>query len=1624
MPQTSFQIESPSPATSSRERAGAVRVLIALAVCASVASAVSGVRSGGWVHADPLSIDSNGSSTLILAAPSTAGVSAEVGARPFGGGSIESVERYVPAMGVSTLDLGSELALSPGIISLSADGDGPLAALGRTYWPEAGGALTTHGAPGASTDLILPLAEYFRRGLTTYVAILNTDTGSSATVEVSAIKTQESRIGASGELTIPAGASAGFWLGEGPLRDLSEDWVGAITIRSDRPVAAIAWVSDEDGGPAVFDVLAVPLDRAASEWHLPTIRSRRTIGDGVGPSASSRIAIANPSDRIAVLVTADLVGRAGACAGSTFTSATKTVRAGSMIVMDLGPDPDRADYAFEVPADCEGSVRVYTSLGEVVVSEVEETWQGVGRRVGASGAPAHPSDRPVSHVLAPWRLSGGDAPQHGRELSAVNASAADVTIAVRLHAADGSVEACSDCSASLGPMESVLWTDDELMLSNGEAPESVELVADGPIAAVVDDRADDLSGDHARFAVPAIDGGASVSGVEHHPLLLANARLAVAPRAPTPTPYPTPTPFPTVDPGPGPGPRPTSPPRPTVPMTPPTAIPSRTPSPTPTEVPTEVPLGDIVLQNLDSTARSLNLELIAGDGSTAARVDRPGVAASAAGVVDISTLADRLGAEPHGGIAGGATDLGALVINRAARGAIAAYMAPAVAETVIIPAAYVDFGGRTTAFGVQNASADRVVRVDVELVPYGRESFTRRATIELPPGANRTYRLGVSTDFVAVPAPPEGFSGWLRLVADGPIAAAADVTRSDRPRAAWTVRGAAVGEASDRHLVPAVHAGSDGLTTSLHLFNPGVDAIEAQIEYRGASAACPDVSTSSAPVSVPGFTGVVVLPPEDGSLSAAGCSAVAEVAADGALIVDAAIHRADEDASAGFPAVAESSAAGRVALPRVALDDAGTWSRIFVANTDPSAVEVDVRLFDAGGGALACGAACTLNVPGRGGAVLDLAGLDGLPSGIASAEVLANAPIIVVALDVPTSSDLDLSAYTAVDTSRSAAPRALPLVNWTVRPGFVVGPTPTATPWPTSTIGPTPTPFTRPTIGPAPSPGLPRTATPPGPGFDRPFDIIGAQNLDSAGSAIVGAQLFAERAASADTVAMVPADPWALTAIDGRLGPIAPDRRAAWIMSDRSVAPWAMHGLESGAVFGHLGAAPGRELVVPLLMAGLIDQWSTLVVQGAGDGLGTAGGVARTSVKIEFFAAGSDSTEPSLVIDEVVTAGGFVSVAMTDVVDMIAAADLDTSASHFAARITADGPVAALSVAEHADGWAYDVAGTPIERASERLLIPVIRSNVDRDNSGVLLFNPNPEPATVRMTYQGFAGMCAGRRYPVTAPITIDGMRHRGINYLPGPDHPLPSGCEASMIVESDRPLVGVVNSVTGYNEAVLAYAASAPMEAAEAVGIPRVHVGDFRRTTTLYVMHAGDDGATYKASVTLIDGAGRRMTCELCTLSLEPGATARIDLSAERAFAGFVGSAMIESTGPVIAVAIDKADGMRIDPEGKEVAAGDSAAWRGAPASGPFLPSVKAPQLLPIAVWAWLSGSPDPTPTPFVRPTPSFDPVGVVHLPHVVSNAAGLEPESTAVARPRPTATPPTPTRGVGGSSAESIWP
>ncbi len=1560
-----------------RWRAWVVRVLIAMATCAAVA-VESGPRDDGAAKAESLAIEVEGNSSIILASLSADDGSATVGARPFEGGPVEFIAREVPALRVATADLGAELSLAPDIVSVDADGDGALAVIGRTLWPEAGDALTTHGAAEASTDLIMPLAELFHRGMTTYVAIQNTDSASAATVQVNAVKTQESRISASGEISIPAGGSAGFWLGSATLPDLPEGWRGTLSIRSDRPVAAVAWVSDEDGGPAVFDVPAVPSDSAAPEWYIPTVRSQRPTGGGSSTVASTRIAIANPSDRIAVLVTADLVGRSGICAGSTITSATKTIRSGSMIVMDFGADPDRSDYDFEAPADCEGSVRVYTSLGDVVVTEVEETWNRSGRRTGASGAPAKSTNALGSRLIAPWRLTGSDAPVFGRELAAVNASEAPAAITVKLHADDGSVETCLACTATLGPLGSMVWAADDLLLSNGEAPESVELDADQPIAAVVDDAAGG-SGDRARFEVPMVSPGGEPIALEHHPLLLANAALPVAPRAPTPTPFPTATAFPT-------GPRPSS--VPPGPVTPPTPIPSRTPSPTPTLVPTEIPLGDVVLQNLDAAARALSLEVIAADGSTAARVDLPNVAPSAAGVVDIADLADRLGTEPHGGMADGATNLGALVINSAARGAVAAYAAPSVAETVIIPAAFVDFGGRTTALGVENASSDRTVNVDVELVPYGRESFTRRTTITLPPGANRTYRLGVSTDFVAIPAPPSGFSGWMRLVADGPIAAVADVTRSDRPIGAWTVQGVPSGEASDNYLVPAVYGGDEGLRTSLHLFNPSAGAIEARIDYRGASSGCTDLSIAAPPVTVPSFSGVEVLPPDDASFAEADCSAVAEVEADGPLFVDVAIHRGDEEASAGFPALADSQAVRRAALPRVAIDVDGTSSRIWIANTDASSVEAQVRLFAADGAELPCGADCSLDVAGRGGAVVDLGAIASLSSGFASAEISAKAPIQAVAFDVPSDMTLDLSAYEAIDASGAGAPKALPLLIWTIRPGFVVGPTPTATSWPTSTKGPTPTPFSRPTVGPRPTIG-PGPGPGPGPGFSGPFDIIGAQNFSRSERAVVGAELFAERTGAGDAVALVPADPWALTAIDGRLGPIAPDRRAAWLTSDQSIAAWAMHGLESGGVFGHLGSLSGFEVVVPVMMAGFGDQWSTLHVQGAEPSGGPH------IVNIDILKMGSAT--PLLTLEASFERGAFISVAMRDVVEDLGVDAGDPSGQVFAAHIKSEGPVSALAVVEHPDGWAYDVAGTPIDLAAELLIVPMIRSNFESSNSGVFLYNPESESATARLTYRGFAGTCAGEDYPTSAPIVVAGFDYRALYYLPGPDHPLPSGCEASLVVEGDRPLIAVVNNATGVNDGVLAYPAAGPLEAANLVGIPRVHVDDFGRTTTLYVTHAGEDSEDLWVSVELIDGTGFRSTCERCTRILGPGMTAKIDLSAEKEYAsGFVGSAMIESGGPVVALAVDEPNLAPISSIGAAYMSVDTAAWRGAPAEGPLAGRPRQPQPLPIAVWAWLSGSPEPTPTPFTRPTPPFGPaVGVIYLPRIDKGATEIVPSS-----------------------------
>lgn len=1446
-------------------------------------------------------------------------------------------------------------ALSDGNYGADAGGEA-FALSARTLWEEATAA-TTYGAPAVGTDLMIPFAAKFHHGQTTFVTVQNADPDRDARVAFTAIRANAANPTLEGEFEVPAAGSIGFWLGEGPTEALGDGWFGTLWLEAETPISAVALVSVEDGGSAVFESAGLQAAEGAPVWSVPRFLAQRRAGSG-GIAAASRIAVANPSRRIAVLVTATMRGTAGACAGETFESATKTIRAGSNLVFDFGPAPDRDAYDVEVPDDCEGTVTFRTSVGDVIVWAVEEHRSTAPSQILAAGAFRPRSSRETAGQAFATVFGGGGGAGlgPGPSFTGMNVGAAAAELRLSFRAPGLDPDACgAACRAVVSPGEAHVWHAADLPELPAGAAVSVELTADEPVALLVEERPFGSESDVALVAgiTPpdaAADPDAWARDHSRLPIVLKTFALTTPPRDPTPTATNTWTPFPSAI-------------FPTfgTPTITPTAIPSRTPSPTPTEVPTEVPLGEVWLQSLDAGGPvEAELALVSAGGATSASESTGALGFGASRRIDLDPLAGVLGDALHGGVADGGAGLGALASLRARRGAAVAYSPPEPGQVVIVPLALIDYLGQWTSVAIQNASPDQTATVTVDLIPLGRSSYTRRApSLVLAPGAARAYRLGIDPEFVAVPAPPEGFQGWMRISADGPVSVVSIVAEADSARSVRSVAGVPADSASTRFVAPSVQDYQD-TRSAIELFNPGAEAATVTIAYRGVLGECEGASIDASAVDVPPYGSRAVGPATGDGILPEGCIATAVVDADRPVIAAVSGHAEDPDGADrvagafGYSAVPEAalSAGDALGLPRVRKVSESMISRVAVVNGGESATTAELTVFDAGGAALdLCAGPCRIALaPGEGG-LWDFADFATLPSGFAGSAIIEGGPgLAAVVHDRSAFPGFDHSAYVAPVLGRSAPPRHLPMLNFAIKPGFVVGPTPTSTPWPTATARPT---------------------SVPGSGAS---DLISMQNLsESMVSTFVLANLLPEHAIdSILSVIRLSGLPGMTHRIDTRRTDLGEDYgmipRAAVFNSDLPLGVVGRHIHPRGSVTTQNAGINSTDIVIPRVVDDPGGERSAIAL-AAGTDIFVPGdpGILDTA-HIELFTSGG--IEPVATADIRVPGDTF---RRLDIGLLFDGAVLPRDASgRFEGwmRIRSESPkVAESTIGNPSDEIArYSLAGLPASIAAPELWAPLVHSAAGGFTSEILVFNPGGAPADVTVRYIGHGGSCAGARIEHAAgPLRVAPNR-TGVVGQASAVSGLPEGCTAAAVVEAlGAPILAWLVDLDGTRRAA-SYELFSRFDVGSRVALPLLYTDDEGRGTSVVVHYAEGVGATGPrvASLGLWNLAGSGIDCAGCGATLEPGGSFTFDIASLSGVPeGFEGSGEIRAEDGLIAVVVDAPTG----------GAGDVSMWRGiraeVAAAGahvlPFAISGAAPIVTPgPSPTSWPTDTPGPSPTPW----------------------------------------------------------
>ncbi|MCE7938563.1 hypothetical protein DCC79_13855 [bacterium] len=451
----------------------------------------------------------------------------------------------VPAGMAANWYLPTEATLPIGFYAARAGSSAPIAALGRTDWGAAGGAVFTNAAEPA-TEVVVPLLMRTTFRNSSIVAIHNADADAATRVTLEVFASGQAEPVATWRDRLHAGWSAVIDLKTDPaMAGLPTSVLLWGRLTADVPVSVTSLVNYEMSARTVYDVEGVPADRAASRLAAPMVFNAFE-ADGSG-TLTSGIAVLNPGTApVDVRVTyhgAETGGRANACGGQTVNhdgGAPTTLAAGAIATFYQGVGGRSG-----LPAGCAAAAVIVATGDVLAVVNVANAAQGTGAAYGAvaDGDGSRRVALPlVRREHTPMRLNTAIQVQN------LGAGPASVTLHLRDNRGDD-IACGPDCTATLPPHGSRLWWPTDIAAWPANTYGSAWVESDAPVAVVVDDLSLTGTIDQAMY-VGLVDRGADVQVM---PLLL-NASAGPGARLPTPTDTPPPTATPTPTPTPRPRP--------------------------------------------------------------------------------------------------------------------------------------------------------------------------------------------------------------------------------------------------------------------------------------------------------------------------------------------------------------------------------------------------------------------------------------------------------------------------------------------------------------------------------------------------------------------------------------------------------------------------------------------------------------------------------------------------------------------------------------------------------------------------------------------------------------------------------------------------------------------------------------------------------------------------------------------------------------------------------------------------------------------------------------------------------------------------------------------------------------
>ncbi len=358
--------------------------------------------------------------------------------------------------------------------------------------------------------------------------------------------------------------------------------------------------------------------------------------------------------------------------------------------------------------------------------------------------------------------------------------------------------------------------------------------------------------------------------------------------------------------------------------------------------------------------------------------------------------------------------------------------------------------------------------------------------------------------------------------------------------------------------------------------------------------------------------------------------------------------------------------------------------------------------------------------------------------------------------------------------------------------------------------------------------------------------------------------------------------------------PVSTGVYATAATADRAIALQAVTTWRtSGASAAYEESEPGEDILVPLIMKNARQRSSLVTIQNTEP-------TRRMTATVDFYASGVITPVHSIAVD--------LPPRSSRTLDLLKDSDffperLLPSGFRGWLHASAEAPLAVQVFLDVANQplpvWAFE--GLPVERASDRLFVPRF-ARASTGGTTLALLNHHRQPVAVSLSFLGWEGVCVSAGETITHTLAPAEVLLLG----DGPDEvasPLPQDCTASLVVEADAPLSGVVierDQVTPTPGMVLAteaaYLASGAEDAARRFLVPTFRraveitgglmsggpeAGSVSqplslgpRSSSLFAMNIGPTTAT--ATLELFDAAGQPITgCgDACVAEIGPYAT------------------------------------------------------------------------------------------------------------------------------------------------------